>query len=202
MSVADRRQREKVALRQEILAAARDMFAKEGYESVSMRRLAEKIEYSPTTIYLYFKDKHELIHQLCEESFAMLTKRLEKAVGTRGEPVERLKRGLRAYVDFGIEHPNHYRTTFMTPREGPGEEKKIEDSQGMRAFEILVHGVMECVKAGLFRETDVMAVSQALWLTVHGITSLQITHGECFPWIEQNRLIDLTIDTAIRGLLR
>src|SRR5579883_2441830 len=107
MGVAKRKQREKLALRQEILTAARHLFAKEGYESVSMRRIAEKIEYSPTTIYLHFKDKDDLIQQLCEESFALLTRRIQKAVGTGGDPVERLKKGLRAYVEFGIQHPNH-----------------------------------------------------------------------------------------------
>jgi AcrR family transcriptional regulator len=201
MSVMDRRQREKLALRQEILTAARQLFAKEGYESVSMRRIAEKIEYSPTTIYLYFRDKHELIHELCEESFALLTKKIEKAVAADGDAIERLQKGLRAYVDFGIQHPNHYRTTFMTPREEQDKDKSIEDSEGMRAFQILVTAVTECVRNGLFRETDVMAVSQSLWLVVHGITSLQITHRDCFPWVEKNRLIDLTIDTAVRGLM-
>jgi AcrR family transcriptional regulator len=202
MGVAERKQREKLALRQEILTAARHLFAKEGYESVSMRRIAEKIEYSPTTIYLHFKDKDDLIQQLCEESFALLTRRIQKAVGTGGDPVERLKKGLRAYVEFGIQHPNHYRTTFMTPHEPPDGEKNMQESEGMRAFQFLAQSVTECVKAGRFRETDVMAISQALWSVVHGVTSLQITHYRCFPWVEQNRLIDLTLDAAIGGFAR
>jgi len=202
MSVADRRQREKQALRQEILTAARQLFAKEGYESVSMRRIAQKIEYSPTTIYLYFKDKQDLIHQICEETFALLTKKVEKAIGKNGDPVARLKLGLRAYVDFGIQHPNHYRTTFLTPRdEHDWEEKTMAESQGMRAFQCLVRAVTECIEARRFRESDVMAISQYLWMAVHGITSLQITHSG-FPWVEQSRLIDLAIDSAVRGLLR
>jgi len=200
MSVADRRKREKLALRQEILTAARQLFAKEGYESVSMRRIAQKIEYSPTTIYLYFKDKRELIFELCEETFALLTKKIEKAVGHDGDPVERLKRGLRAYVDFGIQHPNHYRTTFLTPWDEEDWHKNIEDTQGMRAFQILVGAVTECVRSGAFANPDVVAISQALWGIVHGVTALQITHCD-FPWIEPNRLIDFTIDSAVRGFM-
>jgi AcrR family transcriptional regulator len=201
MSVADRRQREKLALRQEILAAARQLFAKEGYESVSMRRIAQKIEYSPTTIYLYFRDKHELIHELCEETFSLLTKKIEKAVSAEGDPVELLKRGLRAYVDFGIQHPNHYQTTFLTRHDGD-HEKLMEESAGARAFQFLIQAVTKCVTAGRFREVDVMAVGQMLWTVVHGVTSLQITHRNGFPWIEQDRLITLTIDTAVAGLMR
>ncbi len=201
MSVADRRQREKLALRQEILAAARELFAKEGYESVSMRRLAQKIEYSPTTIYLYFRDKNELIQELCEETFSLLTKKIEKAVGGGGDPVELLKRGLRAYVDFGIQHPNHYRTTFLTPHDDACA-KDLAASAGGRAFQCLAKGIAACVKAGRFRETDVNAIGQSLWSVVHGLTALQITHGRCFPWIEPERLIGMTIDTAVEGLMR
>jgi len=201
MGVAERREREKVAVRQAILTAAREIFASEGYESVSMRRIAEQIEYSPATIYLYFKDKRDLIHEVCEESFRLLTRKIEKATGKQGDPVERLKKGLRAYIEFGIQHPNHYRTTFMTPRE-PIEGEKMEDSEGMRAFQILVNAVTECVRAGRFRETDVMAISQTLWGVVHGVTSLQITHCQCFPWVEQSRLIELTVDGSVRGFER
>jgi AcrR family transcriptional regulator len=200
MSVADRRQREKLALRQEILAAARQLFAKEGYESVSMRRIAQKIDYSPTTIYLYFRDKEELIRELCEETFSLMTNKIEKAISGGGDPVEMLKVGLRAYVDFGLQHPNHYQTTFLTRNDAP-PDKDMETSAGGRAFQCLLQAIAKCVQAGVFRETDVLAIGQALWSMVHGVTALQITHRG-FPWINRNRLIDLSIDTAVRGLMR
>ena len=200
MSVAERRQREKLALRQEILAAARQLFAKEGYEQVSMRRIAQKIEYSPTTIYLYFRDKDELIGELCEESFLLLKKKVETALGDGGDPVDNLKRGLRAYVDFGILHPNHYRTTFLTPHEDLSPEQM--SSAGRAAFEMMLQGVGKCIKARRFCETDVNAIGQALWCMVHGLTALQITHRNCFPWIDRERLITMTIEKAVAGFLR
>jgi AcrR family transcriptional regulator len=200
MGVAQRREREKKALRREILSAARELFAKEGYESVSMRRIAEKIEYSPTTIYLYFHDKRELISEICDEAFKLMLKRLERATGASEDPVASLKAGLRAYVDFGVQHPEHYRVALMTPHEE--KDKPIEDSEGWTAFQSLIQGVGRCVEAGRFREEDVLAASQVLWTTVHGVTSLLITHGDCFPWVDKDRLIDLTIDNAVRGMLR
>jgi len=69
MGSKQRREREKEALRQDILDAARELFVEEGYDNVSMRRVAEKIEYSPTTIYLYFEDKASLLYAICEETF-------------------------------------------------------------------------------------------------------------------------------------
>lgn len=75
MGVQERRAREKKELRQEILDAAREMFVRDGFENVSMRKIAEKIEYSPTTIYLYFQDKADLLDCLCEETFTRLVKK-------------------------------------------------------------------------------------------------------------------------------
>ncbi len=200
MGLTERRRREKIALRQEILDAARELFAKEGYESVSMRRIAEKIEYSPTTIYLYFQDKQELIEEICNQTFALLSKKLAKVTSGDGEPLDRLRAGLRAYVEFGLKNPEQYRVTLMTPYESCEHQREITDTEGWKTFQYLVKGVGECVEAGLFRETDVMAISQSLWVVIHGLTSAQITHAECFPWVES--LIPLTIDNAVRGWLK
>jgi AcrR family transcriptional regulator len=199
MGVTERRERQKLALRQEILTAARELFVKEGYENVSMRRIAEKIEYSPTTIYLYFRDKDELLHEMCDETFALLTRKLNKIMAAQGDPVEKLRSGLRAYVEFGLKHPNHYYTTFMHESKKCGEADQYEGSTGAEAFQILVRGVTGCVQARRFREADVVAISQSLWLVIHGITSLLITFAEGFPWMERERLIDLTIENALRG---
>ena len=198
MGVAERREREKQALRQEILTAARELFVKEGYENVSMRRIAEKIEYSPTTIYLYFHDKDELLFEMCRETFTLLTRKLNKIFGVDGDPLEMLAEGLKAYVQFGLKHPNHYYTTFMRPGgkcEGPG----YEGSPGEEAFQKLLEGVAACVRAGKLRETDVLTVSQSLWMTIHGITSLLITFDQDFPWVERDRLIAATVGNALRG---
>src|SRR6185503_7792778 len=113
MSTTDRRAREKAALRQEILAAARELFIAEGYERVSMRRIAERIDYSPTAIYLYFKDKSELLFHVCEETFARLVTRGERIRSGPGNPLAKLKLIGRHYVEFGLKHPNDYKVTFM-----------------------------------------------------------------------------------------
>jgi AcrR family transcriptional regulator len=68
MGVQERRARQKEGVREEILDAARTLFVKEGYEHVSMRKIAEKVEYAPGTIYLYFRDKAEILDRICEET--------------------------------------------------------------------------------------------------------------------------------------
>jgi AcrR family transcriptional regulator len=200
MGSKERREREKESLRQEILDAARELFAEQGYESVTMRKIAEKIEYSPTTIYLYFSDKDELLFSLCQETFSKLVKYIKNIEAqASSDPVEKVKLGLRAYVDFGLKHPNHYKVTFMqSMRPRPGDHGDDKESMGHLAFELLSTLVDKCVQEGRFARGDTKLISGALWASAHGVTSLLISkqvHGV----EDQDLLIDATIDSAVRG---
>ncbi|PYT72652.1 MAG: TetR/AcrR family transcriptional regulator [Acidobacteria bacterium] len=203
MGVKERRARQKKYLRQEILDAASELFVREGYENVSMRRIADKIEYSPTTIYIYFKDKADLLEQVCKETFARLVQRLTKIMEQPGEPVERLKRGLIAYIEFGLENPHHYRATFMMPiPDGLDHEKYHQaDSPGMQAFSFLTRGLTDCIKAGKMHATNVELAAQTLWAGIHGIISLLITQNT-FPWVGREKVIHSTVHTLVAGLVR
>src|SRR6516162_8906516 len=202
MGVKERRLRQKKFLRQEILDAASELFVKEGFEHVSMRRIAGKIEYSPTTIYLYFRDKAELLEQVCTETFARLSGHLTRILEQPGDPLEHLQRGLLAYIEFGLENPHHYRATFMMPiPEGVDKQKYSRpDSPGMQAFDFLRRSVYDCVTAGKFPSSDPEIISQSLWSGVHGITALLITFDKGFPWVDQKQLIPFVVDTLILGV--
>lgn len=197
-----RREREKEQLRQEILDAARELFIKEGYENVSMRRIADKIEYSPTTIYLYFEDKTELFFAICDETWGKLYRKLEVIDQKYTDPVERLKVGGRAYVEFGLKHPNHYRLIFNShPPLHLGKENYLRaGSMGLKTYDQMRRQVAECVEKKLFKETDADAISQMLWATLHGVTSLLITKPD-FPWVKKEKLIELTVNCPIDGML-
>jgi AcrR family transcriptional regulator len=114
MGVKERREREKSETRDKILDAARELFVTEGYEGVSMRKVAEKIEYSPTAIYVHFADKAELFRELCHQDYARLAEVFTSSVMST-EPIERLKQIGAIYIDFGTRYPNHYKFMFMTP---------------------------------------------------------------------------------------
>jgi AcrR family transcriptional regulator len=202
MGVKERKARQKTNLRQEILVAASELFVKEGYENVSMRRIAEKIEYSPTTIYLYFRDKAELLDQVCNDTFSRLIRDFTKIFDQSGDPVDRLKRGLTAYITFGLENPHHYRATFLLPAPAGFDKPKhsLPDSPGMQAFDFLRRCVFDCVSAGKFRGPDTELISQTLWAGVHGVTSLLITKNEGFPWVPKDQLIESVVETLVRGI--
>src|SRR5258708_12891250 len=114
MGPKERRQREREEIRTLILDAARELFVSEGYDAVTMRRIAERIEYSPTAIYFHFKDKEALMGELCAVDFYTLATQLTKIARVE-DPLERMRRIGQAYAGFAAEFPNHYRLMFMTP---------------------------------------------------------------------------------------
>jgi AcrR family transcriptional regulator len=112
MGTKERQQRERDRTREAILTAARDLFVAEGYRNVSMRKIAERIEYSPAAIYSYFPSKDDIFFALTEEGFRLLAARLAPATGVT-EPLERLRRGLWAFYDFSKTHPEYFDLMFV-----------------------------------------------------------------------------------------
>ena len=129
MGVKERREREKSEMRDKILDAARELFIAEGYEGVSMRKVADKIEYTPTTIYGYFADKEDLFRQLCHEDFAKLSEVFQNA-SISEDPVERMRQIGKLYIDFGLQYPNHYKLMFMTPHPEPTLDEIDQEIKG------------------------------------------------------------------------
>jgi AcrR family transcriptional regulator len=208
MGVKERREREKSETRDKILDAARELFVTEGYEGVSMRRVAEKIEYSPTAIYVHFADKSELFQELCQQDFARLAEVFQSSAMS-ADPVERLKQIGRTYIDFGVRYPNHYKFMFMTPHPPiePDEEEceKIGNPE-LDAYAFLKWAVQQAIGAGRLREelADAELVSQTLWAAVHGVISLNIAKCKD-PWVDWRPMQDRAetmLDVTMRGLLR
>lgn len=201
MGVQERRAREKQELRQDILDAARDLFIREGFENISMRKIAEKIEYSPTTIYLHFQDKADLLDCVCEETLQKLESRLAAIRETTPRELDRMKSGLRAYIEFGLEHPNDYRVAFLMEFKPFMEPERCArcHSMGQKAFDHMRMGVRECMELGIIGPCDVETTSQVLWAAIHGLTSLLILHPH-FEWVARESLIDGLIATLVDGL--
>lgn len=205
MSIAERRERDRLNVRSKILDAARDLFAAEGYDAVTMRRIAEVIEYSPTTIYLHFKDKETLIRELCRIDMASLAQAFQSIV-TESNPLERLRQIGMAYVAFGIEHPNHYRLMFMSNRLTEVDQlaEMGHGNPERDGYTLLLNTCSELIAKQLLLPelTDSHLLAQAFWASVHGVVAIHITlYGD--PWIEWRSLEEtakLTIDTMLRGV--
>lgn len=208
MGINERREREREEVRTKILDAARALFASEGYEAVTMRRIARAIEYSPTALYLHFKDKESLIRDLCRADFQSLAHSFSR-IGKEKDPIVRLRKIGRAYVEFAEEHPNHYRLMFMTPPLRAEGEDLAELGRGNPeedAYAFLRATVAQAIGSGRLRPglRDADLVAQAVWAGTHGVISLHIAkQGD--PWIDWRpvkKTAALVIDALISGLTR
>ncbi len=175
MGIAERKAREKEEMRQRILDAAMSLFLTEGYERVSIRNIADKIEYSPATIYLYFKDKAELFCAVQEMGFKELCRRQE-ALQVVQDPMERLNAHGRAYIRFAIENPHYYHLMFLSDIPATWNHDSKGAEWGMRSFNNLKNDVQACIDAGVFKPVDILLASMTLWAAVHGVSAFIITH--------------------------
>lgn len=201
MGITERREREREEVRRKILDAARDLFATEGYPAVTMRKIAEAIEYSPTAIYGHFEDKDDLVHALCHEDFARLLGVFDGQAAPV-DPIDRIRQLGRGYALFAEQNPNHYRFMFMTP--GKLERTHELSEPGQQAFLRVLAAVEEGIAQGRFRTTDALLIAQVLWASLHGAVALLVTYKpEHFPVAPPAAdLVQQVCDNALRGFLK
>ncbi len=209
MGSQERRERQRCEVRTKIMDAARDLFAKEGVEAVSMRKIAQAIEYSPTAIYLHFADKDALLGELCANDFGSLARAFNKAAAVK-DPIERIRALGIQFMQFGVKYPNHFRFMFMTPTRAKQElDEKMLQRRGdpeQDAYARLLLACREALAAGRFRKqlTDANLVAQTLAAAVHGVVALHIGMGND-PWVQWTSLqkrMQTMADAIIRGLVR
>jgi AcrR family transcriptional regulator len=206
MGPTDRRTRERETTRGRIMDAAREMFAERGYEAVTMRAIAERIEYTPTAIYHHFRDKDELLSEVCAHDFLSLAAEF-RSLGKVADPIERIFRTGRTYIRFALEHPNHYRTMFMTPIPHDPKALRIERrNPDQDAYGFVLKTVEEGIVQGRFRPElkDPEMLAQMFWAGVHGIASLHIAKGndDWVEWRDAEATSELMCRAIFRGVLR
>ena len=197
MTKPSKREENRQEMRAAFLEAARAAFVRDGFDGVSMRKLATEVGYSHGSIYLHFKNKEQLFDCLVEESFAQLAQsfRSLKSAHTTLDPVRQLKKAGRVYVEFGLLNPSAYEFAFILRR--PGKPRRWKPHL---AYQYLRELVKECLAKGRIRATSVDAASQAVWAAAHGVTCLLILRP-WFPWVDRDKLIRTVIDSAVDGMI-
>jgi AcrR family transcriptional regulator len=205
MGSQERRAREKARVHERILDAAQALFTRHGYEAVTMRRIAEKVEYTPTALYFHFQNKEALLQELSDRAALALGVEFGRLRSVK-DPLERVRRMGKAYIQFALAHPNEYRLLFMTPQPGlPPEHSAIPKGDPNRdAYALLVQTIAEAIGAGSLQPTltDAEQVAQVLWSAMHGFVSLiLVRHND--PWIDWRPVAPtgrLVVDTLVAGL--
>jgi AcrR family transcriptional regulator len=171
MGTKERKEREKKQVRIQILEAARDLFFSRGYEATSIRNIAEKVEYSPGAIYLYFKDKDNIFQELQREGFHLLNANM-RVLGAVGDSFERLKAMGRIYMNFAKEYPEYYELMFVIKAPMRALEEDQEWVEGRDAYHFLIQVIDDCKANNRFNNHNTEAFAYYIWATMHGIITL------------------------------
>lgn len=173
MGITERREREKQEKKTLILETATRMFLEDGFEKTSLRNIADKIEYSPATIYLYFRDKNELFYAIQEKGFELLLKQFRKLSGI-SDPFEKLIQTGKAYLRFAGRHPEYYDLMFIMRSPMRHIEEHDNWDCGMQSFLFLHDVVTECIKKKKIKSRNADMASIAIWSFAHGLVALHI----------------------------
>jgi len=174
MGIQERKEKQKLEIRKLILDASIKLFIEEGFGNVTIRKIADLIEYSPTTVYLYFKDKDEILTALHDMGFQKLLE-FNHNLASINNPLLRLHKMGENYINFGMENPEFYNLMFIMD-----EPMKVIDKTGCgwepgdTAINALKATVAECMEKNYLIGSDSHLVSLSVWSFVHGLVSLAI----------------------------
>ena len=219
-----RRNRERKELRYRILEAAHSLFLRGGETAVTLRRVAEMIEFSATTIYQHFPNKESLLREVCAAEFARFAQSLQRAE-TLPEPLDRLRKAASLYVDFGLQHPEHYRVLFMRERTGEtpdqrtltnvaadaastggaeGAGTEISDVVEPQLYDYLHRAIFKALAAGCFKPEyrDAALLAQTVWSCLHGVVALHMVRAQQpgVPWKPVQNILDFSLEALCNGL--
>lgn len=203
MGLAERKEREKLELKKLILDAARRILLNQGQEGLSIRKIADEIEYSPATIYLYFADKDAILHELMEIGFGVMNDYMAQAY-IQNDPVKRIHNIGHAYIKFGLENKDWYELMFNSDKPMKHIEKCREDwDQGMAMFAFLTQTCKEALNTLDIKDLEEEILALHLWSSVHGLVNLYLT--ERLEIVQNNagtELITKTLDSIIKTVFR
>jgi AcrR family transcriptional regulator len=212
MGIAERRERERESLRATILEAARDLLSEEGLDALSMRAIAKRIEYSAGTIYLYFRDKDDLIRSLVSDAMNLLLKYMRRGLAELGPdatPAEQHRATGYAYVRFAMENTAHFRVMFEIPGvaqmvDCPEPAADVEAMPDHESFDFVTELLVRAVAVGELDIPEPRHGALVGWGLLHGLVSLflagHLSHvvGDTEDF---ERLVNAAMDSLYRGWL-
>lgn len=185
MGIVERKKRERQNIRRLILDTAMKLFIEEGFENVTMRRVAEIIEYSPASIYSYFENKDDILYVLYLEGFEELFRRQQSVLAIK-DPVKRLRKHGEVYISFAFDRPELYDLMFIMRAPVRKIRERDDGDIALVAYGFLKQNVKECMDAGLIPRTNVDVATFSLWSLVHGMASL-IIRERCIMFSEEQQ---------------
>jgi len=208
MGSSERRERERQALQTQILDATRAILSERGYDGLTMRAVADRVEYSVAALYKHFADREELVRALCARDFyafaQMLNARPEAKLAAQAAPIDRLRAIGLSYAEFAIQHPEQYRVMFMAPvNVDKGADIQFGDPES-DAYALVAQAVQLALDAGHFPGLDKDLVAQTLWAALHGVLSIEIAHlcvpKKHIPFASLQSRVETALESILLGI--
>ena len=188
--------------RGEILAAATRIFNSDGYDGATIRRIADEVGLSSTALYMHFRDKDEILVEICQGAMEQLLT-LGAQIAAQDKPaVERARNMIEAYIQFGLDNPSTYRLVFCSHgRHLSPESQAPVEMLGDRCFQKLHDVVAEIAEQGRLKSPGADVAAQVLWSAGHGLVSLMITQPDR-QWAPAPVLTAALLDGVFDGVIR
>jgi AcrR family transcriptional regulator len=188
-------------LRRRILDTARHLLVQEGYQNLSMRKIAREIDYSATSIYLYFDNKDALLHALIHEGMMKLRDRLQDTARMHDhDPVHRLEALCGTFIEFGLENPEYYEIMFQLRPERMERYPAEKYRQARENLEFFATALSQGVDAGVFQVDDPHVSTSTIWASLHGTVSLLLAERVDVR-IDRDAFIQTTVQQTIRSCM-
>ena len=196
MGITERRLREKEQVKAAIVATAWQLVKEEGWQSVSIRKIADAIEYSVPVIYDYFANKEAILAEIATDGFKLLTKKIQQAKDKHTAPVAQLKAMADAYWHFALKNREYYQLMYGVGMATCEAGKCVADGEGFENF------IMESIEAILAKEknaeSSICLKYHTFWSILHGLVSIKIM-GNSPVSGELNKMV---LDDAIDGFIK
>ncbi len=189
-----------MSLREEILDASKDLLLEDGFSKLSMRKIAGRVNITATSIYLYFKNKDDLLLALIEESIENLKEALVDAAGASKEVMQQLRSVSMAYINYALEHPREYEIIFMVRPEEMTTYPKEKFRQVRRGYTLLAEVLEKGKKEKKIESDNALLAAYAMWAQLHGVVSV-IINKRLDTKISTEEFIGQAVDQIIQGFI-
>jgi AcrR family transcriptional regulator len=194
MGILERRIRQKVEVKTSILQAAWQLVLEEGWQALSIRKIADAIEYSVPVIYSHFENKDAILLEFTKEGFSLLTKEIIRQRDSRQEASQQLEAIAKGYWDFAFEHKEFYQLMFGL---GIPACDMVNQVAEMKEFsDVLISVIQEAISNSNQPQVDAFLKFHTYWSILHGLVSIQMIDRKTNPWSQ------LVLQDAINGYIK
>ena len=199
MGIVERRQRQKEEVRSAILSSAWNLVQEEGWQSLSIRKIADAIEYSIPVIYNHFENKEAILLVFTKEGFQKLADKMEKARARYPEPCKQLEAMANTYWDFAFDHKEYYQLMFGLGIPACDRVNQVAEMKALTV--IMISSIEEAIANSKNPDADHFLKYHTYWSILHGLVSIQMIEKEGKPDASKKLILDDAVAGFIKSLM-